>query len=191
MPDLGKFINIGLDHTLIINSEGISENQNASHLLDFLLKIERLKNIPRTGWALRGVQRADVETVAEHSNLVGLIALIIGSIMNRNNCHIKMGEIARLALLHDLPEVILGDLDRGLNDYFGKKFSNLKVNAERQIMRTLIQSLDVEIQQELEKFWFNYYIESEEKQIVVLADKIEAGLQALIYIRKGYLKEEY
>ncbi|VVB99745.1 HD domain protein [uncultured archaeon] len=64
-----------------------------------------LKNLPRTGWGLRGAPR---ESVADHSFGVGVIALALARMegLSRQD----ESELLRRALLHDLHEVRIGDL---------------------------------------------------------------------------------
>jgi putative hydrolase of HD superfamily len=64
----------------------------------------RLKETPRTGWIDRGIPRACVESVADHSFRAALMAwLLAGPELDR-------GRVLRLALIHDLAEAETGDL---------------------------------------------------------------------------------
>ena len=49
-------------------------------LVDLLLESATLKRMPRTGWGMRGV--APVESVAEHSFGVGLVALALADVLS-------------------------------------------------------------------------------------------------------------
>ena len=70
-----------------------------------LLEALSLKNLPRTGWILRGAPR---ESVAEHTYGVAMIALVLSRMekLPPKDEH----ALLRLALLHDLHEARIGDL---------------------------------------------------------------------------------
>ncbi len=81
---------------------------DADRLCDLLLQAGRLKTTPRTGWVQRGVPRA--ESVADHSHGVAVAALLL--------CELAEGPLDRervltMAVLHDLPESVTGDLSLG------------------------------------------------------------------------------
>ena len=70
-----------------------------------LLEALSLKNLPRTGWVLRGAPR---ESVAEHTYGVAMIALVLSRMekLPAKDEH----ALLRIALLHDLHEARIGDL---------------------------------------------------------------------------------
>ncbi|MFA5930239.1 MAG: HD domain-containing protein [Candidatus Micrarchaeia archaeon] len=70
-----------------------------------LLEALSLKNLPRTGWVLRGAPR---ESVAEHTYGVAVIALILSRMEKLSQK--DEAALVRLALLHDLHEARIGDL---------------------------------------------------------------------------------
>ena len=70
-----------------------------------LLEALSLKNLPRTGWILRGAAR---ESVAEHTYGTAIIALALARMekLSAKDEH----ALLRIALLHDLHEARIGDL---------------------------------------------------------------------------------
>ena len=74
-------------------------------LLRFMVLSGRLKRTMRTGWVDRGVPAERVESVADHSFRVALLAWLAsgGTALDRNR-------VLALALIHDLAEAITGDL---------------------------------------------------------------------------------
>ncbi|MFA6328040.1 MAG: HD domain-containing protein [Candidatus Micrarchaeia archaeon] len=70
-----------------------------------LLEALSLKNLPRTGWVLRGAPR---ESVAEHTYGTAIIALALAR-MERLAAKDEAA-LVRIALLHDLHEARIGDL---------------------------------------------------------------------------------
>jgi putative hydrolase of HD superfamily len=70
-----------------------------------LLDALSLKNLPRTGWVLRGAPR---ESVAEHTYGTAIIALMLSRMekLSQKEEH----ALLRIALLHDIHEARIGDL---------------------------------------------------------------------------------
>ena len=70
-----------------------------------LLEALSLKNLPRTGWVLRGASR---ESVAEHTYGVAIISLVLARMEKLKAA--DEAALVRIALLHDLHEARIGDL---------------------------------------------------------------------------------
>ena len=70
-----------------------------------ILEALSLKNLPRTGWILRGASR---ESVAEHTYGTAIIALALAR-MEKLSAKDE-ATLLRIALLHDLHEARIGDL---------------------------------------------------------------------------------
>ncbi|MCX6771234.1 MAG: HD domain-containing protein [Candidatus Micrarchaeota archaeon] len=70
-----------------------------------LLEALSLKNLPRTGWILRGAPR---ESVAEHTYGTAIIALVLSRMEKLKAT--DEAALIRIALLHDLHEARIGDL---------------------------------------------------------------------------------
>jgi putative hydrolases of HD superfamily len=70
-----------------------------------LLEALSLKNLPRTGWVLRGAPR---ESVAEHTHGTAVIALMLSRMEKLGAA--DEAALVRIALLHDLHEARIGDL---------------------------------------------------------------------------------
>jgi len=73
------------------------------NLLNFFLEIEKLKEMPRTGWVLRDVKNP--ETVAEHTFRLAIISWLLAE---KGNFNVKRAIL--IALFHDLCEVFAGDI---------------------------------------------------------------------------------
>ncbi|MFL5542881.1 MAG: HD domain-containing protein [Longimicrobiaceae bacterium] len=76
-----------------------------SDLLRFFHLAGRLKDTPRAGWALRGVERP--ESVADHSWRTALLALVLA---RRADPPLDRERAVALALAHDLAEALVGDI---------------------------------------------------------------------------------
>jgi putative hydrolase of HD superfamily len=72
--------------------------------------VSKLKSVPRTGWLDRGVPPLQVESVADHS--LGVAVLAWGCALQRRaeGAAIDPERVLMLALLHDLAEAETGDL---------------------------------------------------------------------------------
>ncbi|APU13215.1 transcriptional regulator, gntR family [Actinoalloteichus fjordicus] len=69
----------------------------------FLHEAGHLKNLPRSGWQLLGIQQP--ESVAEHSFRVGIIGMALAAMEGADP-----GRTAALCLMHDVPETRIGDV---------------------------------------------------------------------------------
>ncbi len=149
-------------------------SKKTEYELDFLLLANRLKNTPRTGWAVRGV--ADFESVADHSFGVALTALTLSELVPQE---LDREKILTMAILHDLAESITGDLSLGGSRLLPK---GTKAEAEVRAMDELLGGLDFAdrwcgVWQEFEN------LENDEARIVRDADRVDLLTQALVYER--------
>ncbi|KAL2063203.1 hypothetical protein VTL71DRAFT_5007 [Oculimacula yallundae] len=67
--------------------------------MDFLLLLERLKHIPRTGWKMRGIDRP--ESVSGHIFFMTVMAGLSDG---------DAGRRSDMALVHDMAESLVGDI---------------------------------------------------------------------------------
>ncbi|MFT5352876.1 MAG: putative hydrolase of HD superfamily [Polyangiales bacterium] len=77
-------------------------------LIDTLLALHPLSELPRTGWVLSGV--ASPESVAAHSYAVAVCAMGIVDALREAGESIDGEAVLRFALLHDAAEVVTGDI---------------------------------------------------------------------------------
>src|SRR3954471_15529873 len=77
-------------------------------ILETMLQLDPLADLPRTGWLLRGVRPC--ESIADHSFGVALVTMLLVDAV-RAEGHAVDGEKAlRMALVHDAPEARTGDV---------------------------------------------------------------------------------
>ncbi len=131
----------------------------------------RLKDTPRSGWLRRNL--APVESVADHSYAVALLAFVLADELDADRTR-----LVELALLHDLPESIVGDITP-LDSVSRKTKARLEHNAAR----TLAQKLhrpeilrDAFAELEASK--------TRESKLVHELDKLDLAIQAKRYERK-------
>ncbi len=155
-------------------------------LLTFLDHVNDLKQLPRTGWLLAGV--AAPESVADHTCAVALLALTLAEEINSDwqaeglSCALDVGQVARVALFHDLAESILTDLPKRSSELIGKE---AKHDAELRAMTHIVQELGGGAP--ALAAWQSYDAASTpEARLVCDADKLEMAHQALRYARRGH-----
>ena len=124
-------------------------------LLDYLA----LKQLPRTGWVRSNVENP--ESVAAHSWGMAILALRLAP------KDIDLTKVLSMCLVHDLPEVIVGDLT---------PHDDVRNKAE----------LEHSAMKELAPDWLALFEEyeageSREARFVKQIDKLDMGLQAMLY----------
>jgi len=145
-------------------------------LLNLFLEIGVLKKVRRTGWVLKGVK--DVESVAEHTWRVAMLALILAPQLNLDQL-----KLVKMALVHDLGEIKIGDIKWES----GKKIigsQKKKHHDEREAIKQIFA--DNPSFQEYVQVWEEFNDQkTKEAKIVKQLDKLEMVLQALEYQKDG------
>ncbi len=140
----------------------------------------RLKALRRTGWVERGVR--DPETVASHSYAVALISILIAEVRG-----LDVAEVARMALLHDLPEAILGDLTPEM-----KARDPGWEEREEEAVERVLGMLPGEVAERWRRSWRRLKEGGlPEARLVKAVDKLEMGLQAALYSREAEVGDIY
>lgn len=135
-----------------------------------------LKDLRRFGWLQRQVTQP--ESVAGHSFAVGVLAVLAARARG-----LDPGRAALLALLHDLPEALIGDLVPG----------ELSREEKHRREAEAIDQLDqlAEARGWLVRCWREYEEgASPEAQLVRSADLADAVLQGAAYARQGRVAVE-
>jgi len=145
-----------------------------ARLVDLMLQANRLKSTPRTGWAQRGVSRP--ESVADHSPGVALTALLLADLAAPDADRAK---ILTMAVLHDLPEAVTGDLSLGASRL-------LPAGAKSQAEGAALDELGANLPHVAgwRRTWEEFEAgESLEARLVRDADRLDLLTQALVYER--------
>ncbi|MCK4410099.1 MAG: HD family hydrolase, partial [Candidatus Eisenbacteria sp.] len=146
--------------------------KGCSRLLEIILECNELKAIPRMGWRVRGVRNG--ESVAEHSYAVALIAMLVA---DRLDVDIDREKLLKIALLHDLPEHMLGDIHAPATRLLGE---DVKEAAELRIIKRLFTGL--EAGGKYVELWKEFADRSSvEGKLVRAIDKLEMFTQAYQY----------
>jgi len=193
MSNRNKNPRSSLDEVIGSTSDSASfyaTDEAAKNTIDFLTMARGLKTTPRTGWVL---QRAGprIESVADHSWRISLMAMVASSPSSQydtNRC-------IKLALVHDLAEVTVGDITPhcGVSDDEKHK-QELHAITEMTQKLSLPQTVDVSLSSssssnvgnEILELWKEYEEGvTPEAKLVKDMDKLEMILQALEYENDG------
>lgn len=134
-----------------------------------LLSLLGLKTVLRKGWTRYPI--SDVESVADHSYGVALLSWLL--------CPegLDRGKVLELAVLHDLAEVVTGDLTPA--DGVPEK---LKKEREREALQAMLQGFPLAAHSRAVLLDYQEQ-SSDEARFVKAIDKLEMALQSLLYER--------
>ena len=137
---------------------------------DFFFQIAGLKKLPRSGWKIK-LGLADSESVAEHSYMMSVMAMVLTDLKNLNS-----EKVMKMSILHDWAESKIGDF---MPDEIGY---DKKSELENYAMVEILESLPEQIKAQYESLW-NEFLERDtpEARLVHELDKLEMALQAKIY----------
>lgn len=168
-------------------------------ILNFLLEVNKLKEIPRTGWVWLEAKRP--ETIAEHIFRVAVVSWVLAKERKLN-----VKRAIKIALFHDLCEVYAGDMtpyfellpeDKEKRKKFLTRWVRLskkekekraqkKFEIEKKSLLKLIKNLKPKTRDEILTAWLDYEKGfSKEGRFVKQIDKIETMLQAIEYFGVG------
>lgn len=131
-------------------------------------KIGELKKIKRSGWIRHNIP--EPESVADHSFRTAFIAMMLGDVLKVDTL-----KLIKMALIHDLGEVIAGDI----TPYDGIVREE-KRRKEEEGLRQLLEG--VPNGNEYIALWKEYEEQKSEEGIILKnIDKLEMAVQALEY----------
>ena len=143
-------------------------NSSLHNLVEFLETAGRLKRTPRAGWVDVGIQQP--ESVADHTFRTSIVCMIYADMEGLDQL-----KLLRMALIHDLPEAITGDLTPS------KKTEEIKGREDAAINHIL--GLLPKKQREKYLIDWNEYREGKTKEAKAVRqlEKLEMALQAKEY----------
>lgn len=136
-------------------------------ILEFMAFAEPLKNVLRHSYTSAGRR----ESVAEHSWMLCLLAL---SIFDELQVPVDQLKVLKMLILHDLPEVITGDIPT-----FDKQAIAAEAHAEEMAaIEQLTAPLPPKLQAEVRAILYEYEArQTLESQVAYAIDKAEAFIQ--------------
>lgn len=146
----------------------------AKEIVDTLIGLDPLMDLPRTGWLLRGVRPC--ESIADHSYFVAVTVMLIVDALRAEGVTVDGEKALRMALVHDAPEAKTGDVP------MPQKTPEMKqaLDALEAILaaRLLPKAPHADWEEAAAK-------ESLEARVVKAADKLQMMTKALVYERQG------
>lgn len=160
------------------------ERENLEKIFDFLHVIENLKSTLRYSSTRAGRK----ESSAEHSWRLALMLFVLAEELGLD---IDVDHSMKLAIVHDLPEAIAGDIDAVLIAE-GKATKEEKQQKELMAMDKIKKILPEEIGGEIYNLWSEYENSStKEAKYVKAVDKLETLTQLVDAGHKTYDKPEF
>jgi putative hydrolase of HD superfamily len=137
----------------------------------------RMKEVERTGWTERGVKNP--ETSSDHSLMTALMVLVLGKRRKLN-----LDKAMKMALIHDLPEAIVGDIISKENwEKGGQMWKREKLAKEGPAVKKLASLSGCS---EILELWKEFESrKTPEARFVKDIDRVATILQAMEYQRKG------
>ena len=152
------------------------------NLVKFFHLAEKLKQEKRQGWLDRGVK--DCESVADHSFRLALMAMVFAKRQK-----LDVGKAVKMAIVHDLPEAICGDVASRINEADQKISNKEKQENEIKALEEMLGFLDKELAEEIRELWHEFELKkSPEARLVYELDRLEAVFQAHEYEQRGNFK---
>jgi putative hydrolase of HD superfamily len=143
-------------------------------VLPSLLALQPLESLTRTGWAMHGI--ANPETIAGHVLGVCHAILALGP---RVVPALDVERCLALALVHDAPEALLGDLPRTAGDLLPP---GAKAQAEEKAARSVLSGLSPIA---VERFGEYRAQRTREARFTRLCDRLQMGVRLVGYRRLG------
>ncbi len=144
------------------------------NLVNALLALSRMDALPRTGWTLAGVSRP--ESLAGHT--LGVANLVLALAPDETPA-VDVGAALAMALVHDAPEALSGDLPRKAGQALP---AGAKAAMEDQLAGELLGPLG----SQASEAWGAYRAQdSRAARFVKACDRLHLGLEALRLLRTG------
>ena len=139
-------------------------------LLEFFMTAGRLKGERRKGWVVK-LGMADPESVADHSYRTALMAMLYSDLRG-----LDTPKVLKMALMHDLPEALVGDTIPG------ERTRSQKHDLESAAMKKILAGVPTEVRGEYWRIWFEFSQgRTREAKLVRQVDKLEMAVQAFEY----------
>lgn len=145
----------------------------AEQIVDVVMALDPLAELPRTGWILRGVPAP--ESIADHSYAVAIVAMMLTDALRAEGYQVDGEKVLKMALLHDAAEAATGDIPMPRKT---PELSAALAVLEKSIVERMLPPAYVALWQEAEAK------ESLEARIVAAADKIQMMAKVLVYEKR-------
>lgn len=154
---------------------------NAQAVLTLIEDLAALKNLPRTGWALRGI--TNCESIADHCFRMSFLAMLLADVLIEQGVLLDAAKVMRMALLHELGEAKIGDIPVPAMRY-------LPPEAKHAGEQAAINAMLAEFGPVAERYralWLEFEnATTPEGKLVRAVDKLEMMIQVYEYEKVGY-----
>ncbi len=150
------------------------EGITAAAIVDAMLGLDPLGELPRTGWILRGV--ASPESVAAHVFGVALATMFLVDSLRDEGVEVDGERALRMALLHDAAEARTGDVPLPMKS---PAVREALAAIEDEAFESLLPARYVPLHREAEER------ASLEARVVKAADRIQLMVKVLAYSAQG------
>lgn len=142
---------------------------------NFFALLSRMKYITR--WAL--MRNTRPENLCEHTQDVAVLAHGLAVLQNRRfGGSLDVGKCVLLALYHDTPEILTGDLPTPVK-YYNPAIRDAYRHVEDVSANKLLSMLPEDIRSDYQAFFFPGEDLAEERRIVKAADKLSALIKCV------------
>ena len=141
----------------------------------------QLQDIKRTGWVIRNVPAENLETVADHTLQVVVLAT---TLCHEFKLNFDISKLVQMSFIHDIGEIIIGDVAVIDKNYEEKK------QYEDEAVTKLLESLSDETSKWYLSLWHELNErETELAKFVYQIDKIDAVMRAKKYSKDYNMSE--
>jgi putative hydrolase of HD superfamily len=156
----------------------MKQEMDLDSILKFMLKVDKLKEIKRTGWVISKVK--DPEHVADHSFSTAAVSYLLAKKMG-----LDAEKCAIMGLFHDINEVLTGDIATRADERMQKLTNKVKKRLEEKNTKKLISMLSGKQKDALMGILEEYLSQkTREAKLVYQADKLDYIIQIILYSKK-------
>ena len=146
---------------------------NYNNILEFYKDYIKLEQVLRKGWLMCNVPAERIESVADHTLQLIMLASVITKELN---IKVDLTKLMEMLLIHDMGEAIIGDISDVEDDFKTKK------EKEHEVIRELFDKL----KEDNANYYYSLWLEMEDQNTKIakfayLLDKLDAVIKAGIY----------
>ncbi|MDP2973712.1 MAG: HD domain-containing protein, partial [Candidatus Diapherotrites archaeon] len=118
------------------------QGKELGNIINFFQTAGKLKEVKRQGWLVKGVK--DSESVADHSFMLALMAMLFAE-----EEKLDANKAMRMALVHDLPEALCGDIASRAKEEQQQCSNKEKHEREEKALKEILLNMDSKTKKEI------------------------------------------
>jgi putative hydrolase of HD superfamily len=176
-PFLPNLVN-GLAARFRPKPSGLSLKIRLQPLLQTYLTLQSTKELGRKGYLYFGFKRAESDSIAAHTCCVAWIALYLAEEFNKLDPSLRLdvGRAVGIALVHDMPEAITGDIGFAVKLIDKNNLQSLEEKGFHRLIETLCPTSQRRMLDLLDDY---NSCDSTEARVALFADGLDAWMQVL------------